>query len=152
MDRFPSAREDPVKIEGAEGMRKLIFQFIRFSFVGVTCFGIDYGIMVLLTEVFDIRYIVSSGISFTLATVINYFLSCRFVFDHKNKGRFDLFVFVFMGAVGLGLNQILMWFIVEKIGIIYLITKFISGIIVSFYNFITRKLFLERGTRQKVSR
>ena len=73
-------------------IKKLILQFIHFSFVGVTCFAIDYCLMVLLKEVGGIGYLVSSGISFTIATVINYFLSSKFVFDHQTKGRFDLII------------------------------------------------------------
>ena len=37
-------------------MVKLIQQMIKFGFVGVLCFFIDYGIMVFLTEVFGINY------------------------------------------------------------------------------------------------
>ena len=132
-------------------IKKLILQFIHFSFVGVTCFAIDYCLMVLLKEVGGIGYLVSSGISFTIATVINYFLSSKFVFDHRTKGRFDLIIFVLLGAGGLGINQILMWVLTEKAGIIYLVSKLISGILVSFYNFVTRKLFLERGKRHEVA-
>lgn len=127
----------------------LIKQFMRFTMVGVTCFGLDYGIMVLLTEAAGLRYLYSTGISFVIATVINYFLSSRFVYDHRRKSRWDLILFVVLGAIGLGINQWLMWFFVERIGIIYLITKFISGILVSFYNFITRKLLLERHKREE---
>ncbi|MGI6736564.1 MAG: GtrA family protein [Anaerovoracaceae bacterium] len=130
-------------------IKRLFLQFMRFTGVGVTCFAIDYAIMVLLTEVFGVRYLYSAGISFTIATVINYFLSSRFVFDHENKGRFDGLIFVALGAAGLGLNQLLMWFIVEKLGISYLIAKVVSGILVSFYNFTTRKLFLERHYRRR---
>jgi len=125
---------------------KIVYQFLRFTGVGVTCFAIDYGIMVLLTEVFEIKYLYSTGISFTIATVINYFFSSKFVFEHKNRTKFDIFIFIFMGMIGLGINQMLMWWLVEKIAIIYLIAKVISGVIVSFYNFITRKAFLERGS------
>ncbi|MGI6722046.1 MAG: GtrA family protein [Anaerovoracaceae bacterium] len=137
-------------MEGKRANRiiRLIKQFIRFTGVGLTCFAIDYGIMILLTEAFGLKYLWSTGISFTIATVINYFLSSRFVFNHQNGGRLDLIIFVVLGAVGLVLNQLLMWLFVEHVGIPYYFTKIISGILVSFYNFATRKLFLERGKRK----
>lgn len=126
---------------------QIIRQFIKFTGVGMTCFAIDYGIMVLLTEVFGIKYIYSAGISFTIATIINYFLSTKFVFDSKGKSGYDLLFFVVLGAAGLALNQLLMWWLVSILGLSYLIAKLISGILVSFYNFITRKIFLERHLR-----
>ena len=48
-------------------MVKLIQQMIKFGFVGVLCFFIDYGIMVFLTEVFGINYMVSSTVSFSVS-------------------------------------------------------------------------------------
>lgn len=124
---------------------KLLLQFVRFTGVGVTCFAIDYALLILLTEIFDLRYIYSAGISFIIATVINYFLSVRFVYEHKSSKKYDAIVFIVLGVLGLGLNQVIMWCFVEHVAIDYRITKFISGIIVSFYNFTSRKLFLERN-------
>ena len=125
-------------------MLRLIWQFTRFSFVGGTCFAIDYGLMVLLTEVCDIRYIYSLALSFIIATIINYFLSVRFVFNHQGHGNQDLGVFVVLGAIGLGLNQIIMFLLVDQFIMHYMIAKLIAGIVVSFYNFASRKTFLER--------
>ena len=61
-------------------MVKLIQQMIKFGFVGVLCFFIDYGIMVFLTEVFGINYMVSSTVSFSVSVTVNYILSVAFVF------------------------------------------------------------------------
>ncbi len=38
-------------------MKKLISQFMKFGIVGVIAFVIDYGFMVLLTEVFGVPYL-----------------------------------------------------------------------------------------------
>ena len=45
------------KIE--ENMRKikrLIYQIARFSAVGVTCFAVDYGLLIILTEFTSLEY------------------------------------------------------------------------------------------------
>ena len=61
---------------------------IKFGFVGFLCFFIDYGIMVLLTEVAGIVYLVSSACSFTVSVIVNYILSVTFVFEtDKEKSR-----------------------------------------------------------------
>ena len=62
-------------------MRKLIKQIMRFGVVGASAFVIDYGLMIILTEICGINYLVSSGISFTVSVIFNYVLSVRWVFD-----------------------------------------------------------------------
>ena len=127
-------------------MKKLIMQIIKFGMVGGLCFLIDYGVMIFLTEVFNINYLISSGISFTVSVIVNYILSMRFVFEtEKNDSAMKKFIiFVVLSVVGLIINQILMWILVDKIGIFYMISKIGATFIVMVYNFITRKLILEK--------
>ena len=127
-------------------MRKLIEQMIKFGFVGFLCFFIDYGIMVLLTEVAGIVYLVSSACSFTVSVIVNYILSVTFVFEtDKVKSRIKEFIeFVFLSIIGLGINQLCMWFGVELLHISYLIVKIGATAVVMVYNFISRKLIIEK--------
>lgn len=126
-------------------MKRLFEQIIKFGLVGFLCFFIDYGIMVFLTEVFNVNYLISSGISFTISVIVNYVLSLTFVFDTKkgNKAK-EFVIFIVLSVVGLGINQVLMWFCVDVLGIFYMISKIGATAIVMVYNFITRKLILER--------
>ena len=128
-------------------MNKLIKQILKFGVVGGSAFVIDYGIMVLMTEVFNINYLVSSGISFCISVIYNYILSVHWVFDtdkNKHKKSEEFIVFIILSVIGLGINEVLMWYFVDKMGIIYLISKIFATAIVMVYNFVTRKLFLER--------
>ena len=56
----------------------------------------------------------------------------------------EFVLFLFISIIGLGLNQLLMWMLVEKIKIYYMIAKIMVTVLVMVYNFITRKLFLEK--------
>jgi putative flippase GtrA len=127
-------------------MKKLIGQMIKFGFVGFLCFFIDYGIMVFLTEVFGVNYLISSAVSFTVSVTVNYILSVTVVFEtDKNKNKFKEFVvFVLLSIVGLGINQLVMWFAGEILGIFYMISKIAATAIVMVYNFISRKIFIEK--------
>lgn len=127
-------------------MKKLFEQIIKFGLVGFFCFFIDYGIMVFLTEIVNINYLISSGMSFTVSVIVNYILSLTFVFDTKKGNKIKEFViFIILSVIGLGLNQILMWFCVDVLGIFYMISKIGATAIVMVYNFITRKLILEKN-------
>jgi len=126
-------------------IKQLFFQLIRFSMVGITCFLVDYFLMIFLTEATRCNYFAASAISFIVSTIINYILSMRFVFKGKedvSRTR-ELLLFVFLSLVGLGLNQMIMWVTVETLSIYYMIAKILSAVIVSAYNFISRKIFME---------
>lgn len=127
-------------------MKKLIEQILKFGLVGILCFVIDYGLMIFLTEVLSINYLVSSGISFTVSVIVNYILSLKYVFKTKedNNKFVEFLIFIILSVIGLGINQILMWLCVDKLNIFYMISKIGVTGVVMIYNFITRKLILEK--------
>ena len=126
-------------------MSELGKQITKFGIVGVICFGIDYGLMILLTELVKIDYLISSGISFSVSVVVNYLLSMCFVFVRKKNGNraAEFLMFLILSISGLGLTELLMWLIVERAGVHYTVTKLLVTGIVMVYNFVTRKIFLE---------
>ena len=128
-------------------MKKLIEQLMKFGIVGVICFGIDYGLMIFLTEFCGISYLISSGISFSVSVMVNYTLSLKFVFEtDKDKNKIvEFLIFIILSVVGLGINQVLMWVCVDKLHVYYMISKIGVTGVVMVYNFITRKLILEKS-------
>ncbi len=131
-------------------MKKMLIQIIKFGMVGALCFLIDYGLMILLTEIFHVYYLISCMISFTVSVVVNYLLSMRFVFLSREDmdKRMEFLLFVVLSLIGLGLNQLLMWLLVDKGGLHYMLSKIVVTVIVMVYNFVTRKLLLEKKTPQ----
>ena len=127
-------------------IKKLIDQIFKFGIIGALAFVIDYGIMILLTEVFNVNYLISSGISFTISVIFNYICSMKYVFvsrDDMSKQK-EFIIFVILSVIGLGINQIIMWLMVDKLGIFYAIVKLFATAVVMVWNFVTRKIFLEK--------
>ncbi len=123
----------------------LIKQILKFGIVGGLAFLIDYGVYTLLISVFDVYYIIASIISFTLSVIFNYILSIKWVFDVKKKqGVKEFIIFVILSIIGLILNSIILYLSVELMHIHKLIAKIIATFIVMIYNFITRKIFVEK--------
>ncbi len=128
-------------------MKKLIEQIMKFGVVGFLCFGIDYGLMIFLTEACRLSYLVSSGISFSVSVIVNYILSLKFVFDtgKDNNKIVEFLIFIVLSVIGLGINQALMWVCVDKLHVHYMLAKIGVTGVVMVYNFVTRKLILEKG-------
>lgn len=126
-------------------MKKLIKQLFRFGIVGGIAFLIDYSILFICTEYLGIYYLISSFISFTVSTVFNYIASVRWVFDvdQKKSQRRNFVLFIVFSVIGLGINQCIMWFGVEKLDFYYMLVKIGATAIVMVFNFVTRKMFLE---------
>ena len=126
-------------------LKKLIAQFMKFGIVGVIAFVIDYGFMVLLTEVFGVPYLISTTVSFIISVIFNYFASMRFVFKRKDdmSRRREFIIFVVLSVIGLVINDVFMWLMVDFLFIDYRISKIVVTFIVAVWNFVTRKIFLE---------
>ena len=126
-------------------MKKLLAQFMKFGIVGVIAFVIDYGFMVLLTEDFSVPYLISTTVSFIISVVFNYFASMRFVFKRKDdmSRRREFIILVFLSVIGLVINDVFMWLMVDFLFIDYRISKIVVTFIVAVWNFVTRKIFLE---------
>ncbi len=129
-------------------MRKLIEQLAKFSVVGFAAFGIDYGVLMLLSQVFGVDPVLSAGISFVVSVVFNYLASMRFVFtrrDDLSRSR-ELAIFVALSVIGLLINEVLVWLgvlLAGKSALALTVTKVFATAVVMVWNFWSRKHWLE---------
>lgn len=127
--------------------------------VGFFCFLIDFGITAGLANFCGVHYLISKFLGFVISAIVNYLLSIKFVFTQKkemNKNK-EFTGFIILSAFGLLINEIVMFTCIDGI---YKHTAFLQEIItdewmvsissviatgiVMVYNFISRKIFLER--------
>jgi len=126
-----------------EPRKKLVIQFIKYLFVGGTAFIFDFATLYFLTDYGHVHYLTSAAIAFIIGLNINYILSKYFVFSGSRMGLKKEYTFiVIVSIMSLGLNQGLIWFFTEKLGIFYLYSKMISTCIILVFNFWVRKRFI----------
>lgn len=122
--------------------RALILQYCRFAAVGITSLMVDYIVMIFLAET-TMDYFGASAFSYTVSVFVNYILSMKYVFhsrDDMSRTK-EATIFFLLSLVGLGLNQIIMWYAVDVLHIYYTLAKLLSTALVTNYNFISRKKF-----------
>ena len=126
-------------------MKKLIIQLIKFGIVGVIATLIDLAVLMLLKEFMHVDVLVASAVAFSISVIANYILSMLFVFKSRGNSKVKEFlVFVILSIGGLLLNQFIMWLGTEIMTAYYLWVKVFALVFVPIYNFVTRKIFLEK--------
>lgn len=119
-------------------------QLFRYLLSGGTAFIIDIGVMVLLKEVLGVNYLPASVIGFIVGLIFTYILSIRWIFNERRLANRwnELAIFALIGVVGIGLTWIFMKIFTEVLLIYYVISKVLTTIIVSLWNFTAKKLIL----------
>ena len=77
----------------------LLIQFVRYFFVGGFAFIVDFGLLYILTEYAGLHYLLSATLSFIAGLVVNYIISCIWVFNNS-KFRNRIVEFLFFAAIG----------------------------------------------------
>ena len=120
--------------------RSRFYEIARFILVGGACFVLDYGLLYILTEYGGLHYLLSAGVSFTIYVFVNYWLCLVCVFRGANTQTHRAKMLFFGSSIaGLGLNQLLMWMLVDLFGIYYMIAKLIAAGIVMVWNYVLKR-------------
>jgi putative flippase GtrA len=127
-------------------MRATIRQLLKTVVASQAAFWLDFGVLALLTEVVGLHYLVSAAFSFLAGTTLSYALSVAWVFDTRRVASktAEYALFVLVGAVGLALNESLLWLFTEALGLHYLVAKVAAATLIFGGNFAARKLLLFR--------
>lgn len=119
---------------------KRIAEIFRFLFVGGVCFFIDYFLLYAFTEYCGIPYLTSSGLSFLISLIVNYFMCILWVFSKAKKQNMKQgLVFIGSSVAGLGINQVCMWGFVELASLHYMVAKIFAAAIVTVWNYILKR-------------
>lgn len=144
---------------------KLMAQILKFAVVGGLSFVIDFVITMVVSAIaraagMDVASSATLGgvFGFCISLIFNYFMSMKFVFERKDDmdRKKEFMIFAVLSAIGLLLNELILYFgvgicnavipaIVDDYpSIITAGVKMVATGIVMVYNFISRKLTLEK--------
>nr|WKN37606.1 GtrA family protein [Tunicatimonas sp. TK19036] len=100
-------------------------QFLRYAAAGVVSVAIEYGMLVLMVEYVGHDHLLfANAIAFTIASVCNYFISRYWVFERgKHRTHVEMMAYFVSAGIGLLINQLVLWSLVEGISLDYRIAK-----------------------------
>ena len=128
--------------------RNRLKEVIRFAVNGGVSFVVDYGVMIALKEWCGWHYLWAAGVSFTLSVIVNYILCKCWVFEGAQRQSVKaMTLFIGSSVVGLGLNQMLMYGMVDFVKLNYMIAKIIATAIVMVWNYIMKRkaIYMDGG-------
>ena len=129
-------------------LKPLIEQFLKFGVVGIVAFIVDYGILMLLSQGLGWDPVLSSVISFVVSVVADSLSNIHGVCERRDDlaRRREITMFVVLSAIGLVINSACIWVGTGIFGsgaLSVSVTKVVATIIVSAWNFVSRKHWLE---------
>lgn len=119
-------------------------EFIRYGIASLLALTVDVLLLALLTDAFDVPYLISGAIAFIAGVLTIYILSVGWVFDHRAiESRLTEFaLFAAIGVIGLIINEAVLYLFTGVLGLHYLLSKIGSVILVFSWNFSIRKRYL----------
>lgn len=122
-------------------------QFLKFALVGFASLAVEYLFLGYFLQALSMDYLLATTIAFIISIVVNYILSMKYVFSHKeNMSRKREFtIFAVLSAIGLGLNDLYMFIGVSLLNVGTMAMKLISTFFVTWYNYFSRRRFLDAG-------
>lgn len=150
--------------------KKLIVQLLKFGIVGGLSFVIDFIITMIVSAILrkigmsvENAATIGGFFGFCISLIFNYFMSMKFVFERKDgmDRRKEFLIFAILSAIGLGLNELILYYgvvicnktipnmVETKPTLVTAGVKIVATAIVMVYNFISRKMTLEKKDEDK---
>lgn len=122
-------------------------QFLKFALVGFASLAVEYLFLGYFLQALSMDYLLATTIAFTISIVVNYILSMKYVFSHKEdmSRKREFTIFAVLSAIGLGLNDLYMFIGVSLLNVGTMAMKLISTFFVTWYNYFSRRKFLDAG-------
>jgi putative flippase GtrA len=112
--------------------------------VAVCALGCDALTLHLLVGLAHVGYLSAATLSFLLGTLVSWALSIRWVFRYRRMAShtMELCLYVGLGVIGLGLNDLVIYLAVGFFNLHYLIGKACAAATTFFCNYLLRKFVL----------
>jgi putative flippase GtrA len=124
-------------------------KIVRYFFVGGIAAAVDITIFFVFAKLFGFNYLTVGACGFVIATLVNYVLSIRYVFE--SGARFErkqevMFVYI-VSILGLLWHQAVLFVCVDVLKIELMSSKVTATASVFLWNYITRRYWIFQKVR-----
>ena len=124
----------------------MFLQFIKFCVVGGTGVVVDFGITFLFKEKLKLNKYIANSLGFMAAASTNYLLNRWWTFrSHDPEVAQQYVQFVGISAIGLILNNIIIYLLNDKARLHFYLSKLIAIGLVTLWNFFMNYYFTFTG-------
>jgi len=118
-----------------------LVKFLKFGVVGVSGTIIDFGITWLLKEKAKLNKYLANGIAYMCGATSNYLLNRYWTFaDESPDMLMQYFKFMGVSTIGLGLNTLVIYILVNRFKQNFYVSKVIATLLVLVWNFTANAL------------
>lgn len=127
-------------------------QVSKYIVSGGTAAVANLSVLYVLTEVFNVWYLISASVSFIGAFAISFFLQKFWTFkDHETEGiHKQLSWYLAVILVNLALNALFVYFLVEHTGLWYMLAQVVSGLVIAVESFFVYRFFIFKRAYEKL--
>ena len=121
-------------------------QIIRFAVAGAIGACIEMSLFFFFVDFTGLHYLAGNLIAISVALVVNYIISQKWVFEsgRYSKGK-EFGFFIGVSLVALLLNQFLMWVMVDNLSMHMKLSKILAIGMVAVYNYSAKKFLVFKG-------
>lgn len=124
----------------------ILMRFIRFGIVGCSGMVVDFGVTWLCKEKLRWNKYLSNSLGFILAATNNYIWNRLWTFQSRNEEVAREYIsFVVIAVIGLGLNNLIIYLLHERLHLNFYLSKLIAIGCVTLWNFTMNYVFTFRA-------
>ncbi|WHY19015.1 GtrA family protein [Paenibacillus sp. G2S3] len=112
----------------------IVKQFIKYAIVGVIGTAVQSLTLILLVEKMSANPLLGSVIGFIFSLIVSYFINVKWTFKTERRSSF-FYKYMIVSISGLGINLLIMFLMVNLIGLWYIWAQMAIIIIVPISNF-----------------
>jgi len=115
-------------------------KIISYAWISLIVTIIDVSLLFGLTEFFGINYLISATCSYSIGTIIAYFLQKKYTFKNKNKKiLLQFYIFAIISIIGLFINLFVLKILVDYTNMWYLFAKVFAIVMGFIWNYTANK-------------
>lgn len=128
-------------------MIKSMRQFVAYFLVGGGATIVEWSCFWIFSNFIGIQYLIATALAFIVSTFANWLLGRLFAFKDEAKNTNiikEILSIYLVSVIGLGLNLVIMYVMVDCFTINAMISKIVATGLVFFYNYFVRKFLIYR--------